>query len=256
MDPQEIRLVGGPVINSGRVEIFYGGVWGTVCDVGWDIDDAEVTCRQLGYPGVAMLLPSNMTSTEGGVGVVWLEGIDCRGNESRLTECGLSGWGESECGHEQDAGVLCEGVCVCMCVLLVFFSFLQEMAAPSVHSLPSSISSHIILLPPHTSPLMLLPLTSPPPPSPPTQQEATTILSSVPMGTLVTTTTQISTQQATPTGDVSESGAPVPTAVIIAAGIIVFFILLATVIISIIICRVTRFDIIICTTEALQIKAY
>ena len=101
-----MRLVGGPVEHSGRVEIFYGGVWGTVCDIGWDIDDAEVVCRQLGYPGAISLLGRG--GFREGVGVVWLEGIDCHGNETRLTECGLSNWGESRCDHAHDAGVICE----------------------------------------------------------------------------------------------------------------------------------------------------
>ena len=35
---------------EGRVEVCRGGVWGAVYDSGWNFNDAQVTCRQLGYP--------------------------------------------------------------------------------------------------------------------------------------------------------------------------------------------------------------
>ena len=44
-----VRLVDGPLKNAGRVEICINGVWGTVCGFGWNRNDAEVVCRQLGY---------------------------------------------------------------------------------------------------------------------------------------------------------------------------------------------------------------
>ena len=47
-----MRLAGGASELEGRVEVCAGGRWGSVCDDGWDVKDATVVCRQLGFTTV------------------------------------------------------------------------------------------------------------------------------------------------------------------------------------------------------------
>ena len=100
-----IRLVNGGSISEGRVEVFYTGTWGTVCDDSWDLNDAKVICHQLGFGGARKAYTSAAFGP--GNGKIWMDDVNCTGNERSLTECSHNGWGIENCDHSEDAGVLC-----------------------------------------------------------------------------------------------------------------------------------------------------
>ena len=90
---------------AGRVEVYYSGQWGTVCDDSWSINDANVACRQLGF---AYALAANCCAAFGqGSGSILLDELACTGSESSLTSCLHSGLRSHDCSHSEDAGVVC-----------------------------------------------------------------------------------------------------------------------------------------------------
>ncbi|XP_039108847.1 HHIP-like protein 1 [Hyaena hyaena] len=103
-----VRLVrpAGLSPGRGRVEVFAGGRWGTVCDDAWDSKAAAVVCRQLGFAH-AVRAAKRAEFGEGRTLPILLDDVRCAGNERSLLECAHAGVGTHNCGHQEDAGVVC-----------------------------------------------------------------------------------------------------------------------------------------------------
>ncbi|XP_071502519.1 scavenger receptor cysteine-rich domain-containing group B protein-like [Diadema antillarum] len=110
-----LRLVNGSAPSEGRIEVLTeSGEWGTVCDDGWDISDARVACRELGYPDALEARTNPFLSRFGppfgqGTGPILLDEVTCGTRQRLLRDCPVAkGWGIHDCSHEEDAGVVCD----------------------------------------------------------------------------------------------------------------------------------------------------
>ncbi|XP_067833434.1 deleted in malignant brain tumors 1 protein-like [Heptranchias perlo] len=105
VEDSNIRIVDGPNSCSGRVEVYYNGSWGTICDSGWGILDAEVVCNQLGCGfGQSATFGGHFGE---GTGPVLLDNVRCNGSEPFLWSCASLTIGPRSCRQKNDAGVIC-----------------------------------------------------------------------------------------------------------------------------------------------------
>ncbi|XP_061701092.1 galectin-3-binding protein A-like [Syngnathoides biaculeatus] len=101
-----LRLSGTANPWEGRVEIYHNGRWGTVCDDGFDMAEAQVVCRQLKFPGAKSVVVGK--DYKEGSGPIWLDEVKCDGTERSLFNCPAGNWGVTDCTHKEDVGVICE----------------------------------------------------------------------------------------------------------------------------------------------------
>ncbi|XP_078330906.1 uncharacterized protein LOC111125451 isoform X2 [Crassostrea virginica] len=101
-----LRLIGGETPYEGRVEVYYNGNWGTICDDYWDEKDTAVACQSLGFSSKDA--ESMCCARFGqGTGPILLDDVDCLGTEYDIGHCKHKGWGLHNCGHQEDVSIRC-----------------------------------------------------------------------------------------------------------------------------------------------------
>ncbi|KAL4223254.1 scavenger receptor [Mactra antiquata] len=98
-----VRLI-GPTNFEGRLEVFYNGGWGTVCDDSFSDIDARTVCRMMNLPWTgAIALPSAFYGQ--GTLPIKLDDVGCSSTDNNLFACTFSTY--DNCGHSEDVGVAC-----------------------------------------------------------------------------------------------------------------------------------------------------
>ncbi|XP_012937884.1 deleted in malignant brain tumors 1 protein [Aplysia californica] len=185
----EVRLQGGNS-TAGRLEVYVTplNAWGTVCDDSWDDIDAGVACRQMGFDdGIVM-----ESDYETGTGNIFLDNVECLGNETNIGLCKSTGINAHNCDHSEDAGVVC-------------FNY-TETTVPPPASTPSEVSTPKPTKSPATTKAPTqLPTTPPtkpptaPPTKPPAPQPATSPKIEFTTKLPTTQVKEVTTSQITPT---------------------------------------------------------
>ena len=82
-----MRLVDGGTEYEGRVEVFDRCLWGAVSGEDWSIKEANIVCRQLGYPSASYFWTESLSQQSLDSEPVVFAGFSCQGNELSLEEC-------------------------------------------------------------------------------------------------------------------------------------------------------------------------
>ena len=103
-----IRLTGGVSDNEGRLEVFFDGEWGSVCNRNWGRWSGTVACKDLGYESLVKVTGTSQYNSAENT-PIWLNGVQCAKYDKRIRDCVHEPVGYQPCSHDEDVGLICSG---------------------------------------------------------------------------------------------------------------------------------------------------
>ena len=94
------------------MEVNVKGEWGTINYYNWDIKDANVVCRMLGYQFAIRAGRASSLGFRSGSGPIWFRNLNCLGSERSIADCSIDTSRLYTANyyyhsHYYDAGVVC-----------------------------------------------------------------------------------------------------------------------------------------------------
>ena len=94
-----------------------------MCDDSWDAADAQVVCRQLGYP-TSNVIAFNSAYFGQGTGPIHMDDVSCVGTESSLLDCNYTRY--HDCHNFTGAGIRCGSKFhTCMSIIIIIINRLH-----------------------------------------------------------------------------------------------------------------------------------
>ena len=79
--------------------------WGTVCDDGFGITNAQAACRTLGFSGGSY--ETFNTKLSHLLVPTWMDDVRCASSSTNFLQCSHPGWGKEDCSHSEDVLLTC-----------------------------------------------------------------------------------------------------------------------------------------------------
>jgi len=89
--------------------MLFNGRWGTVCDDNFDKLDGQVVCSQLNQGAISRIANPMEFPVGTNDQPIWLDEVQCTGDERWLSACPHPGYGDNDCFHSEDVAIVCTG---------------------------------------------------------------------------------------------------------------------------------------------------